>query len=136
MHVAFVPRNERYEEEPMKKLALDPRWSQQVAEAYERIRFAVRRTPVEEFTDFLGTGDTLVFGKLEHLQETGSFKLRGATNRILRLTPEEKARGVVAASNGNHGLGVAAASQRAGISADIYVSNSIASSKAQRTEKA
>jgi threonine dehydratase len=135
MHVAFVPTNERYEEELMKKLALDPGWSQQVAEAYERIRFAVRRTPVEEFTEFLGLGDTLVFGKLEHLQETGSFKLRGATNRILRLTPEEKARGVVAASNGNHGLGVAAASKRAGIAADVYVSGRVAPSKAKRIEE-
>ena len=54
-------------------------------------------------------GSTPVHLKLEHLQHTGSFKFRGATNKIAVLTPEQAAAGVVAASNGNHGLGVAAA---------------------------
>ena len=76
-----------------------------------------------------------VFAKMENLQDTGSFKLRGATNRISLLSPDEAARGIIAASNGNHGLGVAAAAQRAGIRAEIYVSAQVSPSKAQRIEK-
>jgi threonine dehydratase len=106
-----------------------------IKEARGRIGSSVRKTRVEEIEVLPGSG-VLVFAKMENEQDTGSFKLRGATNRILRLTPEEKARGVVTASNGNHGLGVATAAARAGISADIYVSNGIASSKAQRIKKA
>jgi threonine dehydratase len=110
-------------------------WGQNVIEAHRRISFAVRRTPVEDISDLLGRDDAQVFAKLEQLQETGSFKLRGATNRILRLTPEERVRGIVAASNGNHGLGVAAASKSAGISADVFVSDRVAPSKAKRIEE-
>jgi len=106
-----------------------------IVEARGRIGPLVRTTRVEEI-DILGRAGVRVFAKMENEQDTGSFKLRGATNRILRLAPEEKARGVVAASNGNHGLGVATAAARASISADIYVSNGIAASKAQRIEKA
>ncbi|HSM85500.1 MAG TPA: threonine/serine dehydratase, partial [Candidatus Limnocylindrales bacterium] len=76
-----------------------------------------------------------VFFKMENLQRTGSFKLRGATNRILALTPAQQRRGIIAASNGNHGLGVAAAAQRAGIAAEVYVSDQVAPSKAERIEK-
>jgi threonine dehydratase len=76
-----------------------------------------------------------VYFKLENLQQTGSFKLRGATNKILCLTPEQAACGVIAASNGNHGLGVAAAAQRAGIAAEVYVSSHVSPAKAQRIEE-
>lgn len=109
-----------------------------IKEARVRIGPLVKTTRVEELQILPGSerSGVRVFAKMENEQDTGSFKLRGATNRIMRLTPEEKARGVVTASNGNHGLGVATAAARAGISADIYVSNSIASSKAQRIEKA
>lgn len=72
--------------------------------------------------------------KLEHLQRTGSFKLRGASNKIALLTPEQAARGVVAASNGNHGLGVAAAARIRGIEAEVFVSAQVAPAKAQRIE--
>jgi threonine dehydratase len=72
---------------------------------------------------------------LENLQQTGSFKLRGASNKILLLSPDEAARGVIAASNGNHGLGVAAAARRAGISAEVYVSSHVSRSKARRIEE-
>src|ERR1700677_5293644 len=95
-------------------------WGQAVLAAHERIRTVVRRTPVEEISDLFPGSSARVYAKLENEQETGSFKLRGATNRILQLTPDEKAIGVVAASNGNHGLGVAAASKRVGIPAEVY----------------
>jgi threonine dehydratase len=105
-----------------------------IKEARERIAPLVRKTRVEELDILPGLG-VRVFAKMENEQDTGSFKLRGATNRILRLSPEESARGVVTASNGNHGLGVATAAARVGIAAEICVSNQIAASKAERIEK-
>ena len=72
------------------------------------------------------------FLKLEHLQHTGSFKFRGASNKIAMLTPGQAAAGVVAASNGNHGLGVAAAARARGIAAEVYVSSQVSPVKARR----
>ena len=62
-----------------------------------------------------------IFLKLENLQETGSFKVRGAYNRLAQLTPEERDKGVVAASAGNHAQGVAWASTRLGIQSTIVM---------------
>lgn len=81
----------------------------------------VERTPLEpsqHLTDLLGVPVHL---KLENLQRTGSFKIRGATYRLSRLTAEERARGVVAASAGNHAQGVALAAQELGIPATIFM---------------
>lgn len=72
--------------------------------------------------------------KLEHLQHTGSFKFRGASNKIALLTPEQAAAGVITASNGNHGLGVAAAAKARGICAEVWVSQHVAPAKAARIE--
>ena len=55
------------------------------------------------------------------MQLTHSFKIRGALNRILQLTPEERARGVVTASSGNHGRGVAYAAKMLGIKATVVI---------------
>ncbi len=99
-----------------------------VEEAWARIGPYVRDTPLEWSAE-LG-----VWLKLEHLQHTGSFKFRGASHRIALLTPDEAARGVVAASNGNHGLGVAAAARARGIAAEVYVSEQVSPAKARRIE--
>ena len=101
---------------------------QAILEAHRRIAPYVRETPFEYSA---GVGAWL---KLEHLQHTGSFKFRGASNKIALLTAEEAARGVVTASNGNHGLGVAAASRARGIAAEVYVSTHVAPAKARRIE--
>src|ERR1700744_5137136 len=98
--------------------------------AHARIQPYIRETPVEPWGD-AGPG---VFLKLEHLQRTGSFKLRGASNKIALLTPQQAGRGVVAASNGNHGLGVAAAAQARGIAAEVFVSAHVSPAKARRIE--
>ena len=90
----------------------------------------VRETPVEPWGD---AGEN-VFLKLEHLQHTGSFKFRGASNKIAMLTPEQAARGVVAASNGNHGLGVAEAARLRGIAAEVFVSSYVSPVKVRRME--
>ena len=79
------------------------------------------RTPVENsnhLSDVLGAPVRL---KLENLQRTGSFKIRGATYRLSRLTEEERARGVVAASAGNHAQGVALGAHKLGIAATIFM---------------
>lgn len=85
------------------------------------LRDVVVRTPFdvsEHLSDVLGAPVHL---KLENLQRTGSFKIRGATYRLSRLTEEERARGVVAASAGNHAQGVALAAQKLGIAATIFM---------------
>ena len=63
----------------------------------------------------------MVFSKAENLQRTGSFKIRGALHRLLRLSPEERAAGVVAFSSGNHAQGLALAAQILGIKATIIM---------------
>src|SRR6266852_5224797 len=66
------------------------------------------------------TGMT-IFCKLEYLQRTGSFKERGARNALLLLSPEQRKRGVIAASAGNHALGVAYHAQLLGIAATVVM---------------
>jgi threonine dehydratase len=103
-----------------------------VAAAYRRIHSYVRETPVEQSTALADGGSASVFLKLEHLQHTGSFKFRGACHKIALLAPAQAAAGVVAASNGNHGLGVAAAARARGIAAEVFVSAQVSPAKAQR----
>ena len=88
-----------------------------VTQAAERIAGEVRETPLIE-SEIRGTP---VWLKCECLQTGGSFKLRGATNRLLQLSDEEKKRGVVAFSSGNHARGVAIAARRLGIPAIIVM---------------
>ena len=92
-----------------------------VEEARERIQKQVYLSPFA-FSETISrlTGNRVLF-KLENLQITGSFKERGALNRLLTLTPDETKRGVIAASAGNHGMAVAYHSQRLGISATIVM---------------
>lgn len=106
-----------------------------VEQAFSRIRAAVRETPLEDISALFPTSSAKVLCKMENLQETGSFKLRGATNKILSLSTVQAQAGVVAASNGNHGMGVAAAAQRAGIAAEVFVSEHVSAGKAQRIEQ-
>ncbi len=96
--------------------------------AHRRLAPYVRETPLEY------SAEVGAFLKLEHLQHTGSFKFRGASNKIALLSAEEAARGVVTASNGNHGLGVAAAAQARGIAAEVFVSAHVSAVKARRIE--
>jgi threonine dehydratase len=105
-----------------------------VAAAYECIRPLVRETPVEESAAMADRSGATVLLKLEHLQHTGSFKFRGASHKIALLTAGEAARGVVAASNGNHGLGVAAAARTRSIAAEVFVSSTVSPAKARRIE--
>ncbi|HEX8722882.1 MAG TPA: pyridoxal-phosphate dependent enzyme [Pyrinomonadaceae bacterium] len=89
--------------------------------AGERIRPLVHRTPVVTSRTFDAAAGRRVFFKCENFQRAGSFKMRGATNKILSLSVEERARGVVAFSSGNHAQAVALASRDAGLRAVIVM---------------
>ncbi|OPZ67057.1 MAG: L-threonine dehydratase catabolic TdcB [Firmicutes bacterium ADurb.Bin467] len=91
-----------------------------VLEARERLRGIVRRTELVPSRTLSGDGRE-VFLKTESLQHTGSFKLRGAYNRISRLTEDERRAGVVASSAGNHAQGVALAAKMFGVKATIVM---------------
>jgi threonine dehydratase len=92
-----------------------------VIAAADRIRPLVKRTPLvrSDGLSELAGGD--VYLKLENEQITGSFKLRGALNVLSMLSADERKRGVVASSAGNHGLGVAYAAKHFGVAATIFV---------------
>lgn len=93
--------------------------------ARKRICSMVRRTPLilaEDLSKKLGVE---VYLKLESLQPTGTFKVRGAANKLLSLTDEEKARGVISFTTGNFGRAVAALSRHGGISAVIGLSTRV-----------
>lgn len=100
-----------------------------VVEAATRIAGLVEKTPVIE-TRMLGH---TVWLKCECLQTGRAFKLRGATNRLLQLSPEERKRGVVAFSSGNHAQGVAIAAKRLGIAATIVMPSDAPAVKADAT---
>ncbi len=109
--------------------------------AEERIRLAareigsyLRRTPTVYSYTFSESAGCQVYLKLENLQRTGSFKLRGALWRILALSPAERARGLVAASAGNHAQGVALAAKLLGSTAVIVMPEATALNKIRRTE--
>lgn len=89
--------------------------------ARELIRGVAIETPMEQSRWLSALVSGPVSLKAENLQRTGSFKARGAYTRISRLTPEERARGVVAASAGNHAQGVALAAQLLGIASTVFM---------------
>lgn len=85
--------------------------------------------PLGRLSESLGAP---VVGKFELLQHTGAFKARGAFHRMLRLTPDERAAGVVAVSGGNHGLAVAYAARELGIAATVIMPATAAPASVQR----
>src|SRR4051794_11893631 len=89
--------------------------------AREVLRGVSIYTPMEESRWLSSVAGGPVLIKAENLQRTGSFKIRGAYLRMSRLSPEEKAAGVVAASAGNHAQGVALAAQMLGIHATVFM---------------
>ncbi|ROZ61971.1 threonine ammonia-lyase [Kocuria soli] len=92
-----------------------------VEHAASLLEGVIERTPVAHSRALSRMLGSEVWVKAENLQRSGSFKVRGAYNRMAQLTDEEKARGVVAASAGNHAQGVALAARRLGIQATIYM---------------
>jgi threonine dehydratase len=95
---------------------------QHIEDAQQRIGDSVSKTPcprTEQFKELMDC--STLFSKLENLQRTGAFKERGALNKLLTLSADERARGVIAASAGNHAQGLAYHAGRLGISATIVM---------------
>jgi threonine dehydratase len=106
----------------------------EIVAAAGRISPHVRRTPVFS-ADHLGIAGQDLWLKLECLQVTGSFKARGATNRLLTLTGDAYRHGLVAASGGNHGLATAYVARQAGVPAIIYLPSTAAPLKAEKLRR-
>lgn len=104
-----------------------------VEAARARIKAHVHHTPLRHSTTFSKLTGATVYFKFENLQRTGSFKIRGALNKILQLSPDERKRGVVAASAGNHAQGVALAAKLNGVKATIVMPEHASIQKAEAT---
>jgi threonine dehydratase len=96
-----------------------------------RIASLVRETPLAYSPFFSEQGDAEVFLKLENLQHTGSFKLRGAANCLLSISAEQRARGCIAASSGNHGAALAYAMRALHIGGVIFVPEKTSAAKVE-----
>ncbi|WP_167394022.1 hydroxyectoine utilization dehydratase EutB [Brucella oryzae] len=102
---------------------------EEIEAARDRLNGLVVRTPLVRSEYLSELVETPVYLKLENRQTTGSFKLRGATNAVLSLPPEERKRGVVTASTGNHGRALAHAATQQGLSATICLSSLVPRNK-------
>ena len=100
-----------------------------VRAAAARLHGRVLETPLVPAPWLAAQVGTEVLLKLENVQLTGSFKVRGATNKLLQLIPAERQAGVVAASSGNHGRGLAHAARALGVAAEVFVPNATPADK-------
>ncbi len=107
----------------------------EVVQAVARITPYVRETYLERSPHFSREYGARVFFKLENLQHTGSFKVRGAFNKLLSLSAEARRRGVVAASTGNHGISVAYCAMTLGVKGRIFVPENADPKKVEVIEK-
>ena len=107
---------------------------QDIYRARQAIGARIRRTPLAASDSLTRQVGAPVHLKLEHLQITGSFKLRGALNAILRLSSEERSKGVVAVSTGNHGRGLAFAAAQAGVRCLVCMSRLVPRNKVAAIE--
>ena len=110
---------------------LTPDVRSEVLEAEDRIRLHIRRTPLEPSLWLGQEAGCEVYLKLENLQITSSFKYRGALNRILSLDEDERRRGIVTASSGNHGSAVAYLLRKFGLTGSIYIPETASSAKVE-----
>lgn len=103
--------------------------------ARQRIAAVVTRTPVISSSLLSERAGVSVYLKAESLQKTGSFKIRGAANKMLSLTTEEQARGVITVSSGNHGRAVAFVAHQLGINATICMSTRVPRNKLEAIKR-
>ena len=113
----------------MKKVTLD-----MIKEARETIKDVIKETALLESVKMSEKTGANIFLKCENLQKTGSFKIRGACNKIANLTDEEKAKGVIASSAGNHAQGVALGAKMNGIKATIVMPSTAPLAKVTATK--
>ena len=105
--------------------------SKEVVEAEARIRPFIRETPLHHTFFLSRLAGCEAYLKLENLQLTGSFKARGALNKLFCLSPRERRAGVMAASTGNHGLAVAYSATQLGINGTIFLPENASPQKVQ-----
>jgi threo-3-hydroxy-L-aspartate ammonia-lyase len=104
-----------------------------IREAHARIKPYIHRTPVVTSRSFDAATGRRVFFKCENLQRAGAFKMRGATNKIFALNEDERRRGVVAHSSGNHAQAVALAAREASLRAVIVMPQDAPRAKVEAT---
>lgn len=104
-----------------------------IEQAYNNIKTSINVTPVDFSKSASLVCGSEVYFKLENSQRTGSFKIRGATNKILSLTADEKKQGVIACSAGNHAQGVALSSQLHGVESTIFMPETAPIAKMEAT---
>lgn len=101
----------------------------QITEAYQRIRKYIYKTPLIKAYGLSKQLNADIYLKLENIQPTSSFKIRGAFNKLLTLSPEKTKKGIVTASSGNHGMAVAFASHQMNIKTAIFVPQNVEDAK-------
>src|SRR6056297_4319956 len=106
-----------------------------VQAAADRVSGVARVTPLEYSHAFSEQTGAAVYLKLQNMQRTGAFKIRGAINRIATLSAAEQEAGVVTASAGNHAQGVALAATRAGVDSTIVMPEHAPISKVKATRR-
>ena len=97
--------------------------------AQRRIKATINYTSIIKSSGLTESVGSEIFLKLESLQVTGSFKIRGATNKILSLSDDEQARGVITVSSGNHGRAVSYVARKFGIPVVVCVSETVPDNK-------
>jgi threonine dehydratase len=107
---------------------------EKVREAYGRIQGDIRRTTIEYSGPLSRKTGAKVYVKWECDQVTGSFKLRGALNKLRSLSDEDRGRGVVSASTGNHGLAISHAARLEGVGLKLFLPETVAEVKKKRIE--
>ncbi|MBA1205139.1 threonine/serine dehydratase [Pseudomonas capeferrum] len=95
-----------------------------IQDAHAALRPQVAVTPLVQSHGLSSLSDCELYLKCEHLQHTGSFKFRGASNKVRLLEARQRPRGLVTASSGNHGQGLALAGRQAGVAVTVYASGS------------
>jgi threonine dehydratase len=104
-----------------------------IKEAWRRITPFIHQTPLQPFRTLSEIANCEVSLKLENMQRTGSFKIRGAVNKIFSLSPAEMACGVITASAGNHAQGVAWGAKACGVTATVVMSEQAPAAKVRAT---
>ncbi|MFW9939537.1 MAG: threonine/serine dehydratase [Candidatus Thorarchaeota archaeon] len=106
-----------------------------IKNAYNKIKGYIRKTPLIHSAYFSELCHNNVYLKLENLQLTNAFKIRGALNRMLHLSSQEKAKGIITASSGNHAQGIALAAKYLGIPTKIVVPLNISEVKLNKIKQ-
>ncbi|MBI0578654.1 threonine/serine dehydratase [Neobacillus cucumis] len=107
---------------------------QHIIQAHGRIKPYIRHTPLEYNGELSRLSDSDIYLKLENLQVTGSFKARGAFNKLLTLEKNKREPGVIAPSAGNHGIGLAYAAHKLNVPASVYLPFDADASKVKALE--